>query len=90
VKPAQNHTQATIWIALGFAVASAAILVLFGKVPFLAPALLMLSALMFMLGAQRTERFAVESIKFKKRIQLVAFATAILGSLSIIFNSVLQ
>ncbi|EOG1678604.1 hypothetical protein ACK3PQ_004049 [Acinetobacter baumannii] len=90
VQPVQNLTLATIWFTFGLAVVATAILVLFGKAPFLAPALLMMSVLLFMLSAQRTVRFAIEPTKFKKRMQFVAFATAILSSLSIVFNSAVQ
>ncbi|MDF3123687.1 hypothetical protein [Rheinheimera sp. 1928-s] len=89
-EPNQNTIVATIWFAIALAVASSAIIVLFGKAPFLSPALLMMSALLVMLSAQRTQRFAIEPTKFKKRIQFVAFATAILSSLSIVFNSAVQ
>lgn len=90
VQPVQNLTLATIWFTFGLAVVATAILVLFGKAPCLAPALLMMSVLLFMLSAQRTVRFAIEPTKFKKRMQFVAFATAILSSLSIVFNSAVQ
>jgi len=88
--PAQNPILAVIWLVLGLAVVSAAIAALMGNGPFIAPALLMMSVLLFMLSAQRTERFAIDSIKFKKRMLFGAFATAILSSLSIVFNSVVQ
>lgn len=90
VQPAQNLTLATIWFTFGLAVVATAIFFLFGKAPFLTPALLMMSALLFMLSAQRTQRFAIEPTKFKKRMQFGAFATAILSSLSIVFNSAVQ
>ena len=90
VQPVQNLTLATIWFTFGLAVVATAVLVLFGKAPCLAPALLMMSVLLFMLSAQRTVRFAIEPTKFKKRMQFVAFATAILSSLSIVFNSAVQ
>jgi hypothetical protein len=90
VQPVQNLTLATIWFTFGLAVVATAILVLFGKAPFLAPALLMMSVLLFMLSAQRTVRFSIEPTKFKKRMQFVAFTTAILSSLSIVFNSAVQ
>ena len=90
VQPAQNLTVATIWFTFGLAVVATAILVLFGKAPFLAPALLMMSVLLFMLSAQRTVRFAIDPNKFKRRMQFGAVATTILSSLSIVFNSALQ
>jgi len=89
-EPNQNIVVAAIWFAIALAVASSAIIVLFGKAPFLSPALLMMAALLFMLSAQRTQRYAIAPTKFKKRMQFVAFATAILSSLSIVFNSAVQ
>jgi hypothetical protein len=89
-QPNQNIIVAAIWFAIGLAVVSTAIIVLFGKAPFLSPALLLMSALLFMLSAQRTQRFAMEPIKFRKRMQFVAFSMAILSSLSIVFNSAVQ
>ena len=88
--PAQNLILALIWLILGLALVSAAIAALMGNGPFIAPALLMMSVILFMLSAQRTQRFAIEPTNFKKRMQFVAFATAILSSLSIVFNSVVQ
>ncbi|MDR6985468.1 hypothetical protein J2X32_004133 [Rheinheimera pacifica] len=85
--PAQNLIPAVIWLVLGLAIVSAAIAALRGNGPFIAPALLMMSVILFMLSAQRTQRFAIEPNKFKKRMQFVAFSTAIISSLSIVFNS---
>lgn len=89
-EPNQNIIVAAIWFVIALAVASSAIIVLFGKAPFLSPALLMMSVLLVMLGAQRTQSFAIEPTKFKKRMQFVAFGTAILSSISIVFNSAVQ
>ena len=90
IAPAQNPALAVIWLVLGLAVVSAAVAALLSNSPFITPALLMMSAILFMLSAQRTQRFAMEPIKFKKRMQFVAFATVILSSLSIVFNSAVQ
>lgn len=89
-EPNHNIVVAAIWFSIGLAVASSAIIVLFGNAPFLSPALLMMSALLFLLSAQRTQRYATEPTKFKKLMQFVAFSTAILSSLSIVFNSAVQ
>lgn len=88
--PAQNPALAVIWLVLGFAVVSAAVAALISNGPFIAPALLMMSAILFMLSAQRTQRFAMEPTKFKKRMQFSAFSTVILSSLSIVLNSAVQ
>ena len=88
--PNQKLLLAFIWLALGLVVLAAAIAALLGSGPFIAPALLMLSVMLFMLSAQRTHRFAIAPAKFKTRIQFVAFAAAILSSLSIVLNPVLQ
>ena len=88
--PVQNSILAVIWLALGLAVVSAAIAALMGNGPFIAPALLVMSVILFMLSAQRTQRFVMEPTKFKRRMQFVAFATVILSSLSIVFNSAVQ
>ena len=90
IAPVPNPIFAVIWLVLGLAVVSAAIAALIGNGPFIAPALLMMSAILFMLSAQRTQRFAMEPIKFKKRMQFAAFSTVILSSLSIVFNSAVQ
>ncbi|MDN5501925.1 hypothetical protein K5M76_03145 [Shewanella xiamenensis] len=50
----------------------------------------MMSVILFMLSAQRTQRFAMEPTKFKKRMQFAAFSTVILSSLSIVLNSAVQ
>lgn len=89
-EPNQNLVVAALWFSIGFAVASSAIVILLGTAPFLSPALLMLSALPFMLGAQRTHRYAIEPAKFIKRMQCVGFSTAILTCLSNVFNSAVQ
>lgn len=86
--PARNLILAIIWFALGLLIVSAAIVALFGNGPFIAPALAMMSVILFMLSAQRTQRFAVAPDKFKKKMQFVAFSTVILSSLSIVLNSV--
>ncbi|WP_146027237.1 hypothetical protein [Bowmanella denitrificans] len=78
---------AVIWFILGLVVGVAAIAALMSKAPFITPALLMMSVTLFMLSAQRTERFVMEPTKFKKRIQFFCFATVILSSLSIVFNA---
>lgn len=88
--PAQNPIFAVIWLILGLTVISAAIAALIGNGPFIAPALLMMSVILFMLSAQRTQRFAMEPTKFKKRMQFAAFSTVILSSLSIVLNSAVQ
>lgn len=88
--PAQNQIFAVIWLVLGLAVVSSAIAALIGSGPFIAPALFMMSVILFMLSAQRTQRFAMESTKFKRRMQFIAFATVILSSLSTVFNSAVQ
>lgn len=88
--PTQNPIFTLIWLVLGLAVVSTAIAALIGSVPFIAPALLLMVVMLFMLSAQSTQRFAMEPTKFKNRMQFVAFATAILSSLAIVFNSVLQ
>lgn len=87
---AQNPILAVIWLVIGLAVVSAAIAALMGNGPFIAPALLVMSVILFMLSAQRTQRFAMEPTKFKRRMRFVAFATVILSSLSIVFNSAVQ
>ena len=88
--PAHNPILAVIWLVLGLAVVSAAIAALMGNAPFIAPALLVMSVTLFMLSTQRTQRFAMEPTKFKKRMQFAAFATVILSSLSIVLNSAVQ
>lgn len=88
--PAQNLIWAVVWFMLGLGLVSAAIAALMWRGAFIAPALLMMSVILFMLSAQRTQRFAMERSKFSKRMQFVAFATTILSSLSIVFNSALQ
>ena len=88
--PTQNPILAVVWLVLGLAVVSAAIAALMGNEPFLTPALLTMSVLLFMLSAQRTQRFAIQPTKFNRRMQFVAIATVILSSLSIVFNSAVQ
>lgn len=88
--PAQNLILAAIWFMLGLGLVTAAIATLMWRGAFIAPALLMMSVILFMLSAQRTQRFAIEPTKFSKRMQFSAFATIILSSLSIVFNSALQ
>lgn len=90
VQPDQNLTLATFWFTLGLAVATTAILVLFSKAPFLAPALLMISVLLFMLSAQRTEHFTIDPTKFKKRMHFGGLVTVLLSTLSIVFNTAVQ
>ena len=86
--PTRNLIFAIIWFVLGLLIVSAAIAALFGNGPFIAPALVMMSVILFMLSAQRTQRFAMAPYKFKNHMQFVAFSTVILCSLSIVLNSV--
>lgn len=84
VRTKQNQIIATIWFTLGLTVVVSAFIALLGSGKFVAPALFMLSVILFMTGAQRTARFAIESARFNKRIQIAGLATAIVSSLSIV------
>lgn len=82
-----NIFLALVWALLGIAVIAVAIfLVNHGKLV-LAPLMVLLSVILFMLSAQRTQRFAIAPQAFQKRLLLLGITLTLLSSLSATYYS---
>ncbi len=84
-----NSAMACIWIVLSVLVATSSIFAIFDAVPYFAPAFLGLAWIVFLMGRQRTRRFALPMQKYLASMRWAGLSVALLASMGTILNSTL-
>ena len=79
IETTPNKYMAILWFVLSVLAAIAAVAVLWTPVKLLIVGLLMLSAILLLMGFQRTENLHFETNRFKRILWILGFSTAVIS-----------